>query len=66
MEVYEIRGLYPNGDHHRSVACVDDQQDAIAIAQGLRKVTTINVIAVYDITDGHMVYYDKLKINHAN
>lgn len=62
MEVYEIRGLYPNGDHYRSVACVDDQRDAIAIAQGLRKVTTINMIAVYDITDCRMVYYDKLKI----
>lgn len=62
MEIYDIRGLYPNGRQHQSVVCVDDQRDAIAIAQGLRKVTTINEIAVYDVIDGHVVYYDKLKI----
>lgn len=63
MEVYEIRGIYPNGNKFRSVVCVQDQRDAIAIAQGLRKVTTINVVAVYDLVDGRQVYYDKLKTN---
>lgn len=63
MEIYEIRGIYPNGEKFHSVVCVEDQRDAIAIAQGLRKVTTINVVAVYDIIDGHMVYYDQLKVN---
>lgn len=62
MELYEIRGIYPNGEKFRSVVCVDDQRDAIAMAQGLRKVTTINVVAVYDIEDGHMVFFDTLKI----
>ena len=63
MEIYEIRGIYPNDNKFRSVVCVEDQRDAIAIAQGLRKVTTLNVVAVYDIIDGRMVYYDKLKTN---
>lgn len=63
MEIYEIRGIYPNSTKFRSVVCVEDQRDAIAIAQGLRKVTTIKVVAVYDIIDGHMVFYDKLKVN---
>lgn len=61
METYEIRGTYPDGHHHKSIVVVEDQRDAIAIAQGLRKVTTINVIAVYDVVDGHMVFYDKLQ-----
>lgn len=63
MELYEIRGIYPNGYKFRSVVCVQDQRDAIAIAQGLRKVTTINVVAVYDLVDGRQVYYDQLKTN---
>ena len=60
MEVYEIRGIYPDHTKFRSVVCVEEYLDAIAIAQGLRKVTTINRIAVYDTIDGHMVYYDEL------
>ena len=65
MELYEIRGIYPDGTKFRAVVCVEDQRDAIAIAQGLRKVTTINVVAVYDVTDGRVVFYDKLKISRT-
>lgn len=63
MEGYEIRGLYPNGHRFRTFVNVEDQRDAIAIAQGLGKVTTINVIAVYAREDGRLVYYDKLRVN---
>lgn len=63
MEGYEIRGLYPDGHRFRAFVDVEDQRDAVAIAQGLRKVTTINVIAVYAREDGRLVYYDKLRVN---
>lgn len=63
MELYDIRGVYPNGKNFRAAVCVEDQRDAIAIAQGLRKVTTIEVIAIYDTIDGHVVFYDKLKVS---
>lgn len=62
MEIYEIRGEYPNNNRHRSVVVVEDQRDAIAMAQGLRKVTTIKRIAVYSAEDGRCVYYDELKV----
>lgn len=63
MEGYEIRGLYPNGHRFRAFVNVENMGDAIAIAQGLRKVTTIDVIAVYAREDGLQVYYDKLRVN---
>lgn len=62
MEGYDIRGEYPDGHIHRSIVFVTDQRDAIAIAQGLRKVTTIKIIAVYSLDDDRCIYYDKLKI----
>ena len=63
MERYEIRGIYPNDKYFQCFAEVEDQRDVIAIAQGLRKVTTIRIIAVYLCDDGHCVYYDKLRTN---
>ena len=63
MERYEIRGIYPNDDRFHCYVEVEDQRDAIAIAQGIRKVTTIRIIAVYLCNDGHCVYYDKLRTN---
>lgn len=63
MGLYEIKGEYPNKNRHRSVVAVEDQRDAIAIAQGLRKVTTIKRIAVYAAEDGRCVFYDELKIH---
>lgn len=60
--IFEIRGEYPDGTKHRSFVVVEDQVDAIAIAQGLRKVTTIRRIAVYSCCDDRCVYYDELRI----
>lgn len=62
MELYEIRGEYPDKHRHRSYVMVEDQRDAIAIAQGLRKVTTIKRIAVYAVDDNRCIFYDELKI----
>lgn len=61
MELYEIRGQYPNNDFFHSVVAVDDQRDAIAMAQGIRKVTTVNKVAVYSMEDNRCVYYDILQ-----
>ncbi len=62
MELYEIRGEYPNSDHFHSYVVVDDQRDAIAMAQGIRKVTTVKRVAVYSMDDLRCVYYDELKV----
>lgn len=64
MELYEIRGEYPNNDHFHSYVMVDDVQDAVAMAQGIRKVTTVNRVAVYSMDDDRCVYYDELNIQH--
>lgn len=64
MERYEIRGIYPNDAHFHAFIEVEDQRDAIAAAQGLRKVTTIRIVAVYAMEDGRCVYYDRLRTNH--
>ena len=62
MELYEIRGEYPNNDRFHAHVIVDDQRDAIALAQGLRKVTTVKRVAVYSMDDYRPVYYDELKV----
>lgn len=62
MELYEISGQYPNDDHFCSYVIVDDLRDAIAMAQGIRKVTTVKRVAVYAMSDYQCVYYDELKV----
>lgn len=61
MELYEIRGQYPDNAFFHSVVAVDDQRDAIAMAQGLRKVTTLYRVAVYSMEDDRCVFYDILQ-----
>ena len=61
MELYEIRGQYPNKDFFHAVVVVDDQRDAVALAQGIRKVTTVNKVAVYSMEDNRCVFYDILQ-----
>lgn len=61
MELYEIRGEYPNNDPFRSYVMVDDPRDAIAMAQGLRKVTTLYRVAVYSMEDNRCLFYDILQ-----
>lgn len=63
MEKYEIRGIYPNDELFHAFVGVEDQRDAVAIAQGLRKVTTLRIVAVYCQEDDRCVYYDKLRTN---
>lgn len=61
MELYEIRGEYPNESRFHSYVVVDDLRDAIAIAQGLRKVTTVKRVAVYSLDDYRCLFYDELR-----
>lgn len=60
MELYEIRGEYPDASCFLSYVVVDDIRDAVAMAQGLRKVTTVKRVAVYSMDDLRCVYYDEL------
>lgn len=53
---YIIQGFYPNDMELRmEVTCYDDR-DAMAVAQGLLKVTTLHSCYVIDATDGHKVF----------
>lgn len=62
MELYEIRGEYPDKNRFHSYVVVDDQRDAIAMAQGIRKVTTVKRVAVYSMDDCRCVFYDELNV----
>lgn len=64
MELYEIRGEYPDNHHFHSYVVVDDQRYAIAMAQGIRKVTTVKRVAVYSMDDCRCVFYDELKVSN--
>lgn len=60
MELYEIRGEYPDKHRFHSYVVVDGKSDAIAMAQGIRKVTTVKRVAVYAMDDLRCVFYDEL------
>ena len=62
MELYEIKGDYPDRHCLKAYALVDDQRDAIAMAQGLLKSTTVRRVHVYSVEDYRCVYYDELKV----
>lgn len=62
MELYEIIGEYPNSDRFHSYVVVDDLRDAIAMAQGIRKVTTVHRVAVHSMDDCRCVFYDELNM----
>lgn len=63
MERYEIRGIYPDGGNLTMFVEVDNDLDAMAVAQGLRKVTTINEVAVLTCDDGRCIFHDRLQRN---
>lgn len=56
---YIIQGFYPNDNLRRQfrieVTAYDDR-DAMAVAQGLLKVTTLRSCYVIDAADGHKVF----------
>lgn len=60
MENYSIMGVYPDESKLYAEVKVSWDLDAIAIAQGLLKVTTIRYIAVYDMRDSRCVFHDSL------
>lgn len=53
---YIIEGFFPNEMELRmELTCYDDR-DAMAVAQGLLKVTTLRSCYVIDAADGHKVF----------
>lgn len=63
MERFEIRGIYPNGCNLTMYVETESDLDAMAVAQGLRKVTTIMEVAVLSCDDGRCIFHDRLKPN---
>lgn len=61
MLQYNIHGIYPDGCYFYCRVEVSDLRDAIAIAQGLRKVTTIREVAVLSCVDARCVFHDRLQ-----
>ncbi len=61
MELYEIIGEYPDSNTFHSYVLVNDPRDAIALAQGIRKVTTVHSVAVYAMDDDRCIFCDELK-----
>ena len=61
MDRYEIRGIYPDGGNLTMFVDLDNDLDAMAVAQGLRKVTTINEVSVLTCDDGRCIFHDRLQ-----
>lgn len=58
---YEIKGIYPNNDLFYCVVFCEKDTDAMAIAQGLRKVTTLSIVALYPMGEQHAIFTDRIK-----
>lgn len=63
LHCYEIRGIYPDKKHFYSIVFCESDTDARAIAQGLRRVKTIDEIAVYEMEEDYCIYYNELQIH---
>lgn len=59
MEKYIIEGEYPNKKIFTATVLVERFTDAFAMAQGLRKVTTLKKVAVVDCTYGEVMLVDE-------
>ena len=59
---YEISGIYPNGDRYHAYVDTETSLDAIALAQGIRKVTTVKEIALFSMDDNRLIFHDKLQV----
>lgn len=57
---YEIQGIYPDGCQYHAFVDCENLVDAIALAQGIRKVTTVKEVALFRMEDNRMVFHDKL------
>lgn len=53
---YIVQGFYPNDMELRMEISVYDDHDAMAVAQGLLKVTTLRSCYVIDATDGRKIF----------
>ena len=58
---YEIQGIYPDGCQYHAFVDCENLVDAIALAQGIRKVTTVNEVVLFSMEDNRLVFQDKLK-----
>lgn len=53
---YIVQGFYPNDMELRMEISVYDDRDAMAVAQGLLKVTTLRSCYVIDAADGRKIF----------
>lgn len=58
---YEIQGIYPDGCQYHAFVDCENLVDAIALAQGIRKVSTVMEVTLFSMEDNRLVFHDKLK-----
>lgn len=63
---YIIQGFYPNDNEFRIEVTAYDDRDAMAVAQGLLKVTTLHSCYVIDAADGHKVFECHIPKHHCD
>lgn len=59
---YEIQGIYPDGCRYHAFVECETLVDAIALAQGIRKVTTVKEVALFSMEENRLVFHDKLQV----
>lgn len=52
METYYLTGQYPDGEQFRAEVTVNNVRDAMILAQGAQRVTTLKYCDVVDYKDG--------------
>lgn len=62
---YIVQGFYPNDMELRMEISAYDDRDAMAVAQGLRKVTTLRSCYVIDAADGRKIFECHQPHHHA-
>lgn len=60
LESYDIHGIYPDGARFYAQVYTQSVTDAIAIAQGIRKVTTVHTIWIDEGEEHTRRFYDSL------
>ena len=61
---YIIQGIYPNDKQLSMEVKCYDSRDAMAVAQGLLKVTTLRSCYVFDAADGHKIFQCHIPMPH--
>lgn len=59
-ETYLLLGSYPDGMVCRLEVTAYDDKDVMAVAQGLRKVTTMHTVSVWSQATGRLIFKTSL------